>query len=174
MDNAGNGNREDLHIVFKGPAGCLWQRSQGVGTRSLQLPHSSPAAGARGGPPTTVEASRPGDTAFIQPGNTVQGRRPQDPGMRATKQCGFWFTRHLPKKRVSAPLEKNTQPQPPQDFASSVLNSPFTSFCPFELCYQLRGGEKQRKSKRRRERWSFAPTRPHIHLVFIGLHRQRT
>lgn len=50
-DNARNRNREDLHIVFKGPAGCLRQWSQGVGTRSIRLPHSSPADGSEGSPP---------------------------------------------------------------------------------------------------------------------------
>lgn len=37
--------------------------------------------------------ARPGDTAFIQPGNTVQGGRPQDPGMRSSV---MWFLIHTP------------------------------------------------------------------------------
>lgn len=174
-DNAGNRNRGDLHIVFKGPAGCLRQWSQGVGTRSIRLPHSSPAGGGEWGPPASAGASVARDRDLIQQGTEVQGRRPRDPRLKGAKCFGLRLTPHVARKSLRSSADKHpaAAARDLADLAGCALFL-LLSFCSSELCYQLQGQERHTERESKGEAARETRESELVHLVFTKLHRRGT
>jgi hypothetical protein len=156
-----------------------------VGTRSTQLPHSSPAGGVRGSPEpcTELEASLPSGPkcpGAVRPESKVQGRRgdprpfsEENQAIECESHPIWWGPQSFSSSREEQAAHGPALCETHGTFRS-ILH--VHSLCSLELCYQPSNfrnkGEKERVRERERERAHFEPRRPHVHLVFTKLLRQ--
>lgn len=169
-DNARDRNREDFHIVFKGPAGCLhlgakvWEpEAPGFHTESRGWGEGQCWAGEGGSPLPPQLGPQAWGTGLAQQG----GSGPRRGGVRRSAESSD-----------SHPIWRGRGPVSPEMHAVAATPGscpghivllpilPVHSFCSLSYAINYKAGRREQRRERKGGRGRETPRRPHVPTVF--------